>query len=313
MDKPLLCLMGPTASGKTALAIELVRDYPFEIISVDSAMVYRGMDIGSAKPSQEEQALAPHHLIDILDPNQTFSAAVFCEQAERLVQDIQARGKLPLFVGGTMMYFHALQQGLAPMPEADLALRQRLNEQLLQNGIVALHQQLAELDPQSASRLHPHDTQRILRALEIYHLTGKPMSSLWAEQGRQARSFCNLILMPNNRPWLHLRIEQRFKQMLDAGFIDEVTSLKAGWQLNETHSSMRAVGYRQALSYLAGLDDYDTFINKGLAATRQLAKRQMTWLRHWPEGHLLACDEADLRCKVIAYVEHFVDNSKKIA
>lgn len=308
MDKPLLCLMGPTASGKTALAIELVRRYPFEIISVDSAMVYRGMDIGSAKPSAEELDIAPHHLIDVLDPDESFSVAMFCEQVASLSKEISARGHIPLLVGGSMMYFHALQQGMAKMPESDAILREQLNEQLLTQGVLVLHQQLEKLDPESASRIHPHDTQRILRALEVYMLSGKPMSEWWAQQKDNQVHFNNLILMPEQRSWLHQRIAERFKKMLELGFMDEVALLKARWQLDTTYPSMRSVGYRQALSYLDGLDDYDTFVEKGLAATRQLAKRQMTWLRHWSSGQVFRCDNLDLHAKVMAHVAHFIDN-----
>lgn len=305
----IICLMGPTASGKTALASELVQQFPVEIISVDSAMIYRGMDIGTAKPSALELMQAPHYLIDILDPPDIFSAADFCRETQALCDEIIGRGNTPLLVGGSMMYFHALQQGLSVLPEANEALREALLADAHQRGWAAMHEQLRRVDAVSANRIHPNDTQRIQRALEVFHLTGKPLSQLLAEQKNPSLfSFSNLSLLPENRSWLHERIELRFDTMLQQGFIEEVQHLLAQWQLSVSSPALRCVGYRQASDYLAGYDDYDTFRNKGIAATRQLAKRQLTWLRHWPNATKIACDESGCYGKIMAIVSEILDN-----
>ena len=278
---PAIFIMGPTASGKTGLALELARHFPCEIISVDSALVYRGMDIGTAKPSTEELAAVPHHLIDVIDPAESYSAARFREDALRLMGEITGRGKLPLLVGGTMLYYRALEQGLSDLPEADVRLRKALEEQMETQGLEALHQRLKEVDPESASRIKPTDPQRILRALEVYELTGSPLSEHYAKQERDPLPYrvLRIALIPSDRGLLHQRIEKRFDQMLQQGFVDEVRHLYTRGDLDDTMPAIRAVGYRQVWQYLEGEWDYDTMRHKGIVATRQLAKRQLTWLR----------------------------------
>jgi len=282
--KPIdvLLLMGPTASGKTALALELARHFPIEIVSVDSALVYRGMDIGTAKPSAAEQAACPHHLIDIIDPLDSYSAAQFRADAERLIDEIHARGNIPLLAGGTMLYYKALLEGLSELPQADPALRAQLDQEAALQGWPALHARLARLDPVTAARLQPNDAQRIQRALEVCLIAGRPMSELFQDKAvpeRRWRSL-NLALAPAERRWLHERIALRFRQMLDAGFLDEVTALRRQYPaLTPGLPSMRCVGYRQAWEYLDGGCGYDEMIERGIAATRQLCKRQLTWMR----------------------------------
>jgi tRNA dimethylallyltransferase len=273
--------MGPTASGKTGLALELARHFPCEIISVDSALVYRDMDIGTAKPSTEELAAVPHHLIDVIDPAESYSAARFREDALRLMGEITGRGKLPLLVGGTMLYYRALEQGLSDLPEADVRLRKALEEQMETQGLEALHHRLIEVDPESARRIKPTDPQRILRALEVYELTGSPMSEHYAKQEKDPLPYrvLRIALIPSDRGLLHQRIEQRFDHMLQQGFVDEVRRLYTRGDLDDSLPAIRAVGYRQVWQYLEGEWDYDTMRHKGIVATRQLAKRQLTWLR----------------------------------
>jgi len=273
--------MGPTASGKTGLALELARHFPCEIISVDSALVYRDMDIGTAKPSAEELCAVPHHLIDVIDPAESYSAARFREDALRLMGEITGRGKLPLLVGGTMLYYRALEQGLSDLPEADARLRQALEEQMETQGLEVLHQRLKEIDPESASRIKPTDPQRILRALEVYELTGSPLSEHYAKQEKDPLPYrvLRIALIPSDRGLLHQRIEQRFDQMLQQGFVDEVRRLYTRGDLDDSLPAIRAVGYRQVWQYLEGEWDYGTMRQKGIVATRQLAKRQLTWLR----------------------------------
>lgn len=303
------CLMGPTAVGKTDLACELLQHVPFEIISIDSVMIYRDMNIGSAKPDPAILAQAPHHLINILSPEETYSAAQCCADVLRCGQEIEARGKIPLLVGGTMMYFRALQQGLSLLPNADPMVRQTLIDQAQAYGLAYLHQQLAMVDPASAQRIHAHDTQRILRALEIFTLTQQPLS-VWLQTTQQAipRTFVNLILMPEDRGWLHARIAERFQTMLTIGLIDEVQKLCQDYCLTATLPAMRCVGYRQVWDYLHDHHDLSLLTDKGIAATRQLAKRQMTWLRHWPKGHVFSIDQTiDLR-EMIAFVQRIADN-----
>ncbi|MDR3504524.1 MAG: tRNA (adenosine(37)-N6)-dimethylallyltransferase MiaA [Legionella sp.] len=310
MSKLMFCLMGPTASGKTALAIELVKQYPLEIISVDSAMIYRDMDIGTAKPSSEELQAASHHLLDIIDPTETYSAAQFCADAVSLADTIIQKGKIPLLVGGTMMYFNALQQGLSTLPEANPELRQQLEAQAAQYGWDALHQKLAQVDPKAALRIHANDTQRIQRALEVYYLTGTCLSDFLAQQQKEESTytFANFILFPEHRAWLHERIALRFEQMLAQGFVDEVRRLQQKWSLTTSMPSMRCVGYRQVLDYLHGNDDYSTMREKGIAATRQLAKRQLTWLRHWEEGTRFDPQNTAFADEVIAKTGEILDN-----
>ena len=281
-----LFILGPTASGKTALALNLAQQQPIEIISVDSALVYRGMDIGTAKPSAAEQAICPHHLIDIIDPTESYSAAQFAKDAESLIHAIHSRGRLPVLVGGTMLYVKALLEPLTPLPESNAEIRAQIDQEAHQLGWPALHAQLATIDPTTAARLEPNDAQRINRALEIYRISGKPMSQWLSEDTREhALSFQPILtaLIPEPRAVLHERINQRFIQMLNHGFIDEVQTLRQRGDLHLGLPSMRCVGYRQAWEYLDGAYDDDELIAKGRAATRQLAKRQMTWIRGMPE------------------------------
>ncbi|EJM98615.1 tRNA (adenosine(37)-N6)-dimethylallyltransferase MiaA [Herbaspirillum sp. YR522] len=301
-----VAIMGPTASGKTAAALEVARHLPCEIISVDSALVYRGMDIGTAKPTRAELASVPHHLVDILDPSQAYSAMQFRQDALRLVQDITARGRLPLLVGGTMLYFKVLRDGLDELPQADPALRAQLDEEAARLGMPAMHARLAELDPATAQRLKPNDSQRIQRALEITLLTGKPMSSLLAQQQAQPLPFAllPLALEPAERAVLHARIALRFDMMLrDGALLDEVRALRARGDLHLGLPSMRCVGYRQAWEYLDGEIDAEALREKGIAATRQLAKRQLTWLRSMPDRIVIDCNAADATAQVLQQVQ----------
>lgn len=292
---PIVCLLGPTASGKTAAALALAQETPLEIVSVDSALVYREMDIGTAKPSAAELAAVPHHLIDIIDPRDAYSAAQFREDTLRLVDEIAARGRRPLLVGGTMLYYKALTQGLSPLPSADAAVRARLDEDAARIGWPAMHARLASVDPATAARLAPNDAQRVQRALEIFELSGKPMSQWLAEQAQSSRTspghtFVPVALEPGDRSVLHARIAERFRLMLAAGLVDEVERLRARGDLDPGLPSMRCVGYRQVWEYLDGETDYDTMRDKGIFATRQLCKRQLTWLRSMPRT-VIACDE----------------------
>ncbi|QLZ67539.1 tRNA (adenosine(37)-N6)-dimethylallyltransferase MiaA [Legionella sp. PC1000] len=312
MVKLIFCLMGPTASGKTALACELVARYPFEIISVDSAMIYRDMNIGTAKPTPQELNMAPHHLIDIKAPIESYSAAQFCTDSLSLCDAIIKKGKIPLLVGGTMMYFNALQKGLSALPEANPAIRQQLEAEAALLGWPVLHQRLVQIDPESAARIHAHDAQRIQRALEVYYVTGKTLSA-FLEQHKEKPDyhFVNFILFPEQRAWLHERIAQRFDHMLAAGFIEEVKQLQQKWHLTINLPSMRCVGYRQALEYLQGDYDYSIMRDKGIAATRQLAKRQLTWLRHWGEAFYYDPQNGAFREEIIAKIEEILDNPIK--
>lgn len=281
---PVVFIMGPTASGKTALAIELLKRLPAELISVDSALIYRGMDIGTAKPSREELLQAPHHLLDILEPEQSYSAADFRDDALGLISDIQQRGKIPILVGGTMLYFKALLEGISPLPAADSGIRAALEAEANKLGWPAMHQQLQQIDPVAAERIHPNDPQRINRALEVYRLTGNTMTELTAQKGEpfpyKAHQFA---IAPTDRAVLHQRIADRFRQMLENGFEQEVIRLKSRPQLHADLPAMRCVGYRQVWQYLDGEFCYNEMIDKGIAATRQLAKRQLTWLRGWQD------------------------------
>lgn len=281
--QPIVCLMGPTASGKTALAIDLTQRYPFEIISVDSAMVYRDMNIGTAKPSQEEQRIAPHRLIDLCDPEEPYSAGRFIKDAISAIKDIQANGNIPLLVGGTMLYFRALQEGVASLPTADPIIRDRLLQEAAQKGWPTMHAQLKKIDPQTAEQLHPNDAQRIQRALEVFEISGQTMSELQSANANPPLEYpcINLVIEPNDRKHLHQRIEKRFADMLEQGFIEEVKRLKERANLHSKLPSIRTVGYRQAWNYLDGQYDKDTMTERAIIATRQLAKRQLTWLRGW--------------------------------
>ena len=297
-----LCLAGPTAAGKTAAALAIAQDLnstqPVEIVSVDSALVYRGMDIGTAKPSAVERALVPHHLIDIIDPSEAYSAAQFVADATRLIDEIHSRGRLPLLVGGTMLYFKALFGGIDEMPASDPALRAELDTQAAQIGWPALHAELARVDPVAAARLAPADSQRIQRALEVWRVSGRPLSSFHRDKSDGARPPL-ISLEPQDRGWLHERIEQRFAAMLDAGFLDEVRRLRARGDLHAGLPSMRCVGYRQAWDALER-NDFSAWQQSGIAATRQLAKRQLTWLRSMPWRQVVACDAVDAQEQVVA-------------
>jgi tRNA dimethylallyltransferase len=293
-SKPLVVsIMGPTASGKTAAALTIAQSIPCEIISVDSALIYRGMDIGTAKPSDEERSQVPHHLIDILDPSLSYSVKQFRDDACRLITDIQARSKLPLLVGGTMLYFKALRDGLDDLPSADLALRSQLDMEIARHGTAALHDRLRELDPITAERLNPNDTQRVQRAMEIILLSGQPMSSQLDKADKPELPFelMSLALEPSDRKVLHDRIAQRFDVMLSAkpGLIEETATLKQRSDLHSGLPSIRCVGYRQAWDYLDGKINRDNLREMGIAATRQLAKRQLTWLRSMPDRHVIDC------------------------
>lgn len=279
---PAIFLMGPTASGKTGLAVELLQRLPIELISVDSALVYKGMDIGTAKPDAATLAVAPHHLIDVIEPTHVYSAAHFRNDALRLMADITARGKIPLLVGGTMLYFKALQGGLSQLPEADAEVRAKLDAQALELGWPAMHARLAGIDPVTAARLEPGDSQRIQRALEVYELSGQTMTALHQQSVGDALPYklLKIALVPSDRSVLHQRIAARFDTMLEQGFLDEVRRLRADYpELGPETPAMRCVGYRQALQHLDGEYDLAELREKGVAATRQLAKRQLTWLR----------------------------------
>ena len=305
-----VAIMGPTASGKTAAALEIARQIPCEIISVDSALVYRGMDIGTAKPSATERAEVQHHLIDILDPAAAYSAMQFREDALRLAAEAHARGKLPLLVGGTMLYFKTLRDGLDTLPQADPDIRTQLDEEIANHGTPALHQRLAAVDPETAARLQPNDTQRIQRALEIFMLTGQPMSQHLRKTVPQPLPFrlLPLSLEPSDRSALHERIAHRFDAMLHVqpGLLDELAQLRARGDLHAGLPSMRCVGYRQGWNYLDGHIDKRTLREQGIAATRQLAKRQLTWLRSTPDRNVIDCLAPDATRKVLEAVEKAV-------
>jgi len=300
--------MGPTASGKTALAVALAQRFPVELISVDSALVYRDMNIGTAKPEPEILALAPHHLIDIIDPTESYSAATFRREALALMTDITARGRVPLLVGGTMLYFRALRFGLSELPPADAEIRAEIEQQAAQIGWPALHAELAKIDAVTAARLAPNDSQRINRALEIFRISGSPMSQLIAAQETTELPFqlTNIALITSDRSVLHQRIAIRFKQMLTNGLLDEVKSLQAKYDLNRDLPSMRCVGYRQAWEFLAGEISEAELLEKGIAATRQLAKRQLTWLRGMPDNLEFDCLDLGLVEKIVELVEERV-------
>jgi tRNA dimethylallyltransferase len=308
---PIPCLLGPTASGKTAAALALAARRPVEIISVDSALVYREMDIGTAKPTAEERAVAPHHLIDIVDPADAYSAAEFRSDALRLIGEISARGRLPLLVGGTMLYYKALTQGLNDLPAADANVRAALDADAARDGWPALHARLAAVDPVTAARLAPNDSQRIQRALEVFMLTGQAMSVLLAAPARvdsdaKAWRFVPIALEPSERSVLHARIEKRFDAMLAEGFIDEVVKLRERGDLLPEMPSMRCVGYRQVWEYLDGAVDYSTMRDKGVFATRQLCKRQLTWLRGMTERVVVDCCDPGATAQVVGLIEELI-------
>ncbi len=298
-----ILLMGPTASGKSALAVAMAQALNAEIVSVDSALVYKGMDIGTAKPTLAERGGIPHHLIDILDPSESFSTGQFRNLALDLMADITRRGKLPLLVGGTMLYFSALTQGLAQLPEADAEIRQRLDRELLEFGKEAMHARLAQVDPDAAARIHVNDPQRIQRALEVHEISGRPLSSFFQseQQADQTHRYIKLIVAPEQRSTLHDKIAERFRTMLKNGFLDEVQALRQRGDLDESMPSIRCVGYRQAWSYLNGEYDFDTMQDRAIIATRQLAKRQFTWLRKEQDACHLISGSADLIEQALRY------------
>ncbi len=309
---PLIALAGPTASGKTAAALAVAERWPVEIISVDSALVYTHMDIGTAKPSRQELAAAPHHLIDIRDPRQAYSAAEFCRDAAELVAQIRARGRLPLLVGGTMLYFKAFFEGLDDMPAADPQVRAAIAQEAASQGWPALHAQLAEVDPATAARLEPQDSQRISRALEVWRVSGQPLSAFQTRASRPATDTNHVLLSlePSDRAWLHQRIAQRFEHMLALGFLDEVRALMARGDLHAELPAMRCVGYRQAWQLLEQqalgtpltASQTQALRDTGIAATRQLAKRQLTWLRSMPQRHVVQADDSHALAQLLNLV-----------
>ncbi|MCF8160528.1 MAG: tRNA (adenosine(37)-N6)-dimethylallyltransferase MiaA [Polaromonas sp.] len=311
-----LALAGPTASGKTAAALAIAQAWRVEIISVDSALVYRGMDIGTAKPTTAELAAVPHHLINIRDPLQAYSAAEFVADAKQLITEITARGSLPLLVGGTMLYFKALRDGLDAMPRADPAIRAAIALEAAQKGWPALHAELARLDPDTAARLPPGDSQRIARALEVFRASGRPLSSFQTRISGQDQALVHdpdhllISLEPLDRAWLHRRIAQRFDAMLAGGFLDEVRALRARGDLHPDLPSMRCVGYRQAWEALDGLWPMSELRDKGIAATRQLAKRQITWLRSMPQRQVVACDAPEALEQVLTLAKSFIEGGQ---
>ncbi|QHM72578.1 tRNA dimethylallyltransferase [Mixta intestinalis] len=287
-------LMGPTASGKTALAISLRNHLPVELISVDSALIYRGMDIGTAKPGAEELALAPHRLLDIRDPSEAYSAADFRRDALAEMADIVSQGRIPLLVGGTMLYFKALLEGLSPLPSADPDVRERIEQMAREQGWEALHRQLCEIDPTAGARIHPNDPQRLSRALEVFFISGKTLTELTKTSGDALPyDVVQFAIAPASREVLHQRIALRFEQMLASGFEAEARALFARGDLHTDLPSIRCVGYRQMWSYLEGEIQYDEMVYRGICATRQLAKRQMTWLRGWQHVHWLDSEHPD--------------------
>jgi tRNA dimethylallyltransferase len=306
---PAIFLMGPTASGKTALAVALAQCLPVELISVDSALVFKGMDIGTAKPDTATLTQAPHHLIDITLPTVSYSAAHFRTDALRLMADITARGKIPLLVGGTMLYFKTLEEGLSSLPAADLAVRTQIDLEAANIGWPGMHAALAEVDADTAKRLKPNDMQRIQRALEVYRITGKTMTQHYAEQSSQALPYTLLKigLIPSDRKVLHERIALRFKQMLELGLVEEVRQLLLQYpSLTNDSTSMRCVGYRQTLAYFDGEYGLDELLNKGIFATRQLAKRQLTWLRGMHDIYVIDCLGNDLKKEALKYLNQTI-------
>lgn len=311
---PAIFLMGPTAAGKTDLAIELTKVLPCELISVDSALVYRGMDIGTAKPSKALLEKYPHRLIDILDPGQSYSAADFRTDALQAMGEISARGKIPLLVGGTMLYFKALLEGLADMPAADAEIRAQIEAQAASQGWQALHDELASVDPVSAARIHPNDPQRLVRALEVFRVSGMSMTAHREQQSAQSAqasasgrhqlpyTVANLAIAPTDRKVLHDRIAVRFRQMLDEGFVEEVVALRSRGDLHSNLPSIRAVGYRQVWDHLDGKLTRDEMQERGIIATRQLAKRQFTWLRSWQDLHWLDSLASDNLSRALKYL-----------
>lgn len=300
MTRSVIFLMGPTATGKTDIAVSLFKQYPIELISVDSAMVYKGMDIGTAKPSKELLNEVPHRLIDICEPDETYSAARFRADALQAIDEIHSQNRIPLLVGGTGLYFRALASGISDLPDADTEVRQKLELEAEEIGWQAMHARLAEIDPVSAERIHPNDPQRIQRALEIYEITGRNMTDHYKDDTTSPFPFkvIKIILNPEDRSILHERIKHRFLQMLDDGLIEEVRTFHENGRFSGALPAMRMVGYRQVWNFLDGETDYEEMVEKGIVATRQLAKRQMTWLRKEQDAIRLDCDDFGLEDKI---------------
>ena len=299
---PAICVMGPTASGKTDVAVHLVENLPVEIISVDSVLIYKEMNIGSAKPDAKTLAIAPHRLIDFLDPAQAYSVAEFQRDALQAMAEITSQGKIPLLVGGTMLYFRALLDGLSVLPAADENVRQKLEAEAAELGWPAMHNKLKIVDPVSAEKIHPNDPQRIQRALEVYEISGEPLSMLQIKHkatNSLPYNVTKFIINPKDRSVLHNRIEQRFHQMLEQGFIDEVKALHSRGDLNADMPSMRAVGYRQVWEYLEAQRDYASMVERGIVVTRQLAKRQLTWLRNEQDASWFDSQQPDIKNKIL--------------
>ncbi len=306
-NQPVIFLMGPTASGKTDLAIELHKKLGCELISVDSALVYRGLDIGTAKPSKAELQEAPHHLIDICEPEKPYSASKFCADARVIIDEARANHKIPVLVGGTMLYFRALRDGLADLPTGEDEIRIQIREEALKTSWQAMHDKLATIDPESANRIKVGDTQRIQRALEVFMISGKTLSQYFKEQAKLSLPYpiLNLAIASNDRELMRKRIAQRFEQMLDLGFVAEVEALYKSRGLSTDLPAMRSVGYRQVCQYLDGEMDYQLMKEKAITATRHLAKRQMTWLRKWPDLHWLETTDSDNFEKTKKLIENF--------
>ncbi|QBH20210.1 tRNA (adenosine(37)-N6)-dimethylallyltransferase MiaA [Alcaligenes faecalis] len=307
-DLPILCLAGPTASGKSATTHTLAQYWPIEVIVMDSATIYRGMDIGTAKPSAQEQAAIPHHLLDIRDPAESYSAAEFASDASRLIQGIQARGRYPVLCGGTMLYYKALREGLNDLPQADPVIRRQLDERAQEIGWPAMHEELRRIDPDTAARLAPRDSQRIQRALEIFHISGKTMSD-WLQEKAQPQEkshhYITLSLEPQDRAWLHRRIATRYRDMIEQGLLQEVEKLHQRSDLHPGLPSIRCVGYRQLWAYLDGEVSLEQAVEQAIAATRQLAKRQLTWLRSEPGRLQLNCQDPQAAEHIVAAARHY--------
>ncbi len=308
MGKLVFCILGPTASGKTKLAMAMADKLPIDIISVDSALVYRQMNIGTSKPKEKELARYPHQLINLINPDEAYSVAQFVKDVDSCICKSFTNGRIPVLVGGSMMYFQSIQQGLSELPSADETLRAKLLTEGEAIGWPQLHRQLAKIDAITARRVHPHDQQRIQRALEVYHLTGKPLSQLVEQNRPLPYCFENILLLPHKRTWLHQRIADRFEQMLAEGLVAEAKSILDKWPKSTHSPAMRMVGYRQAHLYLQGVINEEELLAKGVAATRQLAKRQITWLRRWPNGHILTAESEQNQMRIIAIVEEILDN-----
>jgi len=303
-QRPVICLMGPTASGKTALAMALQDALPCDIVSVDSALIYRDMDIGTAKPTKDELADYPHRLINLRDASESYSAADFCRDALAEIAEIRSKNRIPLLVGGTMMYFKSLIEGISPLPTANAEVREKIETEANEFGWQVMHEKLAEVDPISAERIHPNDPQRLTRALEVYRLTGNTLTQLTQIKGdKLAGNVLQLAITPEERSTLHERIALRYQQMIDLGFEQEVAKLKSRDDLHQDLPSIRCVGYRQMWQYLEGECDHDEMVFRGICATRQLAKRQLTWLRNWPNLHWLTTDDETNLEQVLALLK----------